>query len=62
MNKKKDSPCDGQPFEIGVRINNGKPEQFCNGVVDAATSEQVAAQLVALAHAIREEARAAFGV
>lgn len=50
-------------FSIGVRINdNGQPAQFCNGVVDAASAEQVAAQLVALAHAIREEARAAFGV
>ncbi len=45
-------------FSIGVRINdNGQPAQFCNGVVDAASAEQVAAQLVALAHAVRDEAR-----
>lgn len=45
-------------FSTGVLINNhGQPELFCNGELNAATAEQVAGQLIALAHAIREEAR-----
>lgn len=45
-------------FSIGVCINdNGRPEQFATGRLNAASAEQVAAQLVALAHAVRDEAR-----
>lgn len=44
-------------FSIGVRVENRKLVPFCHGEVDAASAEQVAAQLVALAHSVRDEAR-----
>lgn len=44
-------------FSIGVRVENRKLVPFCHGEVDAAIAEQIAARLLSLAHAVRDEAR-----